>query len=369
MSTTSKHHTRFLKKHPRRRQPANPFVNSVTLILSIVLLSVATALPTRASSLDDWRHKNKVWRGVQLAIRHDQAAEELISILPQLAASGINVLVLELDYNFAFDSDPQLRLNTAVTKREAAKLAAACREKGIRPIPLMNCLGHQSWAKVTFPLLLRHPELDETPGQFPNNEGIYCRSWCPQHPDLPRIVFPLIDEIIDAFQADAFHCGMDEVFLLASEHCPRCRGGDPAKLFAKSINDLHDHIVRRRGLEMLIWSDRLLDGKKTGYGKWEAAENGTAPAIDQVPKDLILCDWHYEKRTEYPSIPLFLEKGFRVWPGGWKNPEATRALIAYAQQHRNERLLGHLCTTWSAVKTAELPEWPPIRAALQMWRE
>jgi len=100
---------------------------------------------------------------------------------------------------------------------------------------------------------------------------------------------------------------MDEVFLIASEHCPRCKGGDPAKLFAKAVGDLHAHIVGQRKLEMLIWGDRLLDAGVVGYGEWESAKNGTHRAIDLVPKDLIVCDWHYERMAEHQFIPLLLE--------------------------------------------------------------
>ena len=37
------------------------------------------------------------------------------------------------------------------------------------------------------------------------------------NPKTNEIVFALIDELIDAFQAKAFHVGMDEVFLLHSD--------------------------------------------------------------------------------------------------------------------------------------------------------
>src|ERR1700752_5017373 len=99
---------------------------------------------------------------------------------------------------------------------------------------------------------------------------------------------------------------MDEVFIVASEHCPRCKGGDPAKLFAKQVNDLHAHIVGKRKREMLMWADRLLDAKALGYSEWEAATNHTWDAINLIPKDIIMCDWHYEKQVSYPSVPLLL---------------------------------------------------------------
>jgi len=58
-----------------------------------------------------------------------------------------------------------------------------------------------------------------------------------------------------------------------------------------------------------MWGDRLIDGKKYDFGEWEASTNGTAAAIDLIPKDIIVCPWHYELRSDYPSIPMFIEKG------------------------------------------------------------
>ena len=162
---------------------------------------------------------------------------------------------------------------------------------------------------------------------------------------------------------------MDEVFLIASERCPWCKGGDPARLFAKAVSDLHAPIVGKRRLEMLNWGDRLLDAGVVGYGERESAKNGTHRAIDLVPKDLIVCDWHYEKMAEHQSIPLLLERDFRVWPSGWNKLEHTEALIAATQKNRGERMLGHLCTTWGAVKFPQLAEWPPSASAMKRWAE
>ena len=251
---------------------------------------------------------------------------------------------------------------------EIADALDAAHSAGIRLIPQLNCLGHQSWSRHTDPLLVKYPQFDETPGQFPENKGIYCRSWCPRNPDLKPVAFALIDDIADAFQADAFHVGMDEVFIIASPYCPRCRGADAAKLFAQQVNDLHGHIVGKRKLEMLMWGDRLLDAKVLGYSHWEAATNGTSGAIDHVPRDIVVCDWHYGESTNYPSVPLLLEKGFRVWPSGWQPLEAAKAFSAFARKQTNPRMVGYLCTTWSKVKIPDAAEWPPISEVLRDWK-
>jgi hypothetical protein len=106
--------------------------------------------------------------------------------------------------------------------------------------------------------------------------------------------------------------------------------------------------VKKRGLTMLMWADRLIDGEQFDMGEWEASKVGTAPAVDKIPKDIILCPWHYEPRPAYESVPMFMEKGFRVLPASWKNTDATLALIRYARDNQTEgRLVGHIFTTWS----------------------
>jgi hypothetical protein len=310
------------------------------------------------------------WRGVHVSTGSDEALARLESQLPKLAALGVNALVVSVGYNFDFQSHPELRAARFVTRTKAREFAGAARKLGIRVIPEFNCLGHQSWNSNTAPLLVKYPQFDETPGQFPGNKGIYCRSWCPQSPGLNEIIFALIDEEADAFQADAFHAGMDEVFLIGDEHCPRCHGQDPAELFAKAVNDLHRHIVGERKMEMLMWGDRLLDAKAMGYTRWEASTNGTARAVDLIPKDIIVCDWHYRPHSAYPSVPFLLEKGFRVWPAGFQPLAATKQFseFAIAQRRNNPRVVGYLCTVWGQVNSVDITAWPPITEVLNEWK-
>jgi hypothetical protein len=159
------------------------------------------------------------------------------------------------------------------------------------------------------------------------------------------VVFDLIDELLDAFQADAIHVGLDEVFEIG--HCHRCTGTPNAELFADWVNALHGHIVGKRGAEMLIWGDRLLDAETTRYGEWEASANHTWEGIDRIPKDVLICDWHYEERDDgYPSIPFFADNGFRLVVCPWKNLKAAKLLLEDAAAHPSPSLLGMLATSW-----------------------
>lgn len=291
------------------------------------------------------------WRGVHvmawgLAGGPDGLAPLKEAVDKVLAPGGINVIILEVGYNYEFKSHPELRQTKFITKAQARDLVRHCREHRIRVIPQLNCLGHQSWRNTLYPLLTQYRDMEEPPDDETGKRWHEPRSWCPLHPDVNAIAFSLMDELLDAFEADSFHVGMDEVMVIASKKCGRCQGKDPAELFAKAVNDFHRHLVGEKKVAMFMWGDRLIDGNVMKYDGWSASKNGTAPAVDMIPKDIVICDWHYDKRADYPSVRYFQDKGFRVWPAGWNNPAATRALIECSRRNATDRMLGHLCTTW-----------------------
>ncbi len=177
----------------------------------------------------------------------------------ELAPAGINTLVLRVDFNYAYTSRPELQDENPLNKEDVKKIVASCKKNGIDLIPQVNLLGHQSWAEKTNKLLEVYPEFDETPEvkmpekyEWPNDDGLYCKSYCPQHPDVHDVVFDLMDEIMEVFEAKAFHAGLDEVFYIASPNCARCQGMDPAALFAQEVTRLSNHLTAK-GKRLWMW--------------------------------------------------------------------------------------------------------------------
>jgi hypothetical protein len=219
-------------------------------------------------------------------------------------------------------------------------------------------LGHQSWAETTYALLREYPEFDETPHVhtanytgWPNADGLYCKSYCPLHPGVHKVVFELIDELTDAFETDLFHAGMDEVFYIGDKNCPRCKGHDHAELFAGEVTTLQNHL-QLTGKRLMIWGDRLIDGTTTGMGEWEASMNNTHRAIDMIPKDVFICDWHYE-RADLTSV-YFAAKGFDVATCPWRKPELAATQLsdmlrfrANAAPQMSKHFQGIIETVWS----------------------
>jgi hypothetical protein len=311
---------------------------------------------------------NEAWRGVHLWLDNDADGQVLVKTLPALAAAGANVIVLEVNYSFEFQAHPELRNSTFVSRATAHQLAAAARKCGIRLIPEFNCLGHQSFGGKIGPLLRLHPEFNETPSLSLTNKNVYCLEWHPGAPGLDAIIFSLMDEMADAFEADAFHVGMDEVYLLGPDGRPH-RGQTPAQLYAAQVRVLHDHIVGVKKMQMLMWADRIIGPKFQGYSKYDNASNDLSAAIDLIPKDIIECDWHYEWKKNYPSVAHLASKGFRVWPAGFKPLAASRAFSDFAHADHSGRVVGFLATTWNETSIADSPAWPPIREILPSWRK
>lgn len=331
------------------RSRSNPIIPLLVCIGCLVIIvaeasTVDEALPVRGFCI--------------AAPAPDGVGDFITFINDELAPAGINTLVLRVDYGYEFTSHPELRDDHALSETHVEKLLAACRDAGIRLIPQINLLGHQSWAGDLGKLLEVYPAFDETPWvempekhEWPNEDGLYCKSYCPLHPDVHGVVFALVDEIVEVFEADAFHAGLDEVFFLAEERCPRCAGSDPAELFAGEVTRIRNHLAAG-GVELWMWGDRLLDGRTTGLGMWEASMNNTHRAIDLIPKDVVIADWHYERPD--PTAVLFAMKGFEVVTCSWNRAEVAGAQIRNMRRLRLEstpemrdRFQGVMHTVWS----------------------
>ena len=136
------------------------------------------------------------------------------------------------------------------------------------------------------------------------------------------------------------------------------------------VNDLYQHIVVEEGAAMYMWSDRLLDGQAMGnvYSEWDASYNGTYTAINKIPKDIILCDWHYDDLDAYPSIKYFADAGFKVLTASYNDVNAAENFVRATVQARktNANVLGHLYTTWEDIGNEDLPDWAPMKATIEM---
>ena len=328
--------------------------------LFLFLLIASIYIPVSAQSALD---SLMPVRGLCVAAPRSDYVDDFIKFIgEELAPAHFNLLILRVEYNYAYKGHPELQDKSPLSEVDVKKLVNSCRKYNIRLVPLLDLLGHQSYRTNLGNLLRVYPEFDETPNipmptewNYPNNPGgLIMKSYCPLHPDVHNVVFGLVDELIDVFEADCFHAGMDEVFFIGHEDCPRCRGYDKAQLFADEVRTIRNHL-NQKNCQMMIWGDRLIDGRSTGSWMWEGSMNQTHRAIDMIPKDVFICDWHYERAVLTPV--LFAAKGLDVAICPWRIGDLAAVqfndMLRFRQQSApvmGEHFKGIIQTAWGSAE-------------------
>ncbi len=302
-----------------------------------------------------------------IASNNESLIDNVDGAIKYLAPLGLTHIIIEINNNFKFATHPEISCSN-VTASALSNACDALRSAGIEPIPLYNCVGHQGW-KQRNSLLKAYPEFDESPDipdeklVAPVHERVgykwlstYTPAWCCNEPKVYDVVIPALDELVSATKCKTIHLGMDEIFLFGQ--CERCKGLDPADLFSNSLIKFYDYF-KQKGVKVMIWGDRLLDANKllgkdgphrARYEK-DFENVGTAKCIDKLPKDIIICDWHYQLEETYPSANELLSHGFKVWPSCWFNGDAAEAFwkhsLKTAEELNKKNLLpGMLVTGW-----------------------
>lgn len=305
-----------------------------TILLSIIVINTSVnALPKLPKEV----------RGFCIAAPSYNDLDNFIKFIDEeLASKKVNVLIMRIDYNYQYTSHPELvttekRINdssaiAALTNAELKRIVETCRKHKIILVPQVNLFGHQSWASTLGPLLKKYPQFDETPWirmpenyKWPNQDELYCKSYCPLHPEVHNIVFDLVDEIMEACETTHFHAGMDEVFYIGMAGCTRCAGLDRSKLFADEVNKINDHVNSKNG-RLWIWGDRMIDGNETKLGMWEGSTNDTYRSIDMINKNVVINDWHYESAPK--TAEVFAAKGYDVMMCPWRKADVAKQQVA-----------------------------------------
>lgn len=207
-----------------------------------------------------------------------------------------------------------------LTQEEVRDLAAYCREHCIEIIPEVPSLGHCDY------LMMGHMDIAERP------EDPYADTYCPSNPESYRLLFDVLDEVIDVFHPRMINVGHDEYYTIGV--CQRCRGKTGAELFAGDINKIY-HYLNSKGVKTVIWGDKLLKNAVVpGAGPFGGAEAvmyhpqfhqdgevvGVMPAtwqaIDMVPEDLLILHWNWNLGQDLEDE--FLDRGFNIRYGNFE---------------------------------------------------
>lgn len=279
---------------------------------------------------------------------------EARSVIRTMAALKYNVVCFQIDNRLKYERRPALSGSNPPTKDQLRKLVAFAESLGMEVIPMTQCWSHFGYFlnKKEFAHLNAEPD--------PKKKGRHSRwNYCPRHPEVHPILFDMIEEQLECFpNAKYYHVGLDEIsFGVISRH-PLTKDTPPHVVFAEEVKRLHDFVTGKKRLRMCMWGDQLLVEHNGG------APHHTARALDQVPRDIIIFDWHYGASKTFPSVAFFEEHGFDVVASGWYEPINVTYLSKAAL---DQGVLGYGGTTWWGIDRIRLE--PRLRSAIPLAAE
>jgi len=269
-------------------------------------------------------------------------ADKMLNFIEEVVLpAGFNEIVFEVGHNFKYKSHPRVAPNWGWDGKVWRKFVKKVKKYGINVIPEYNSLGHQGESGLT----KAYPELAEDP-----------YGWClnPEHPKTAKYLGEIFDELIEVFEPVEFHVGLDEVDVPSRPQTfalpKKGRNISGGELFALHINNLHQHLSKRR-IRMMMWADMLL--YKSEHNVQNGLRTGAWKAIDIIPKDIIMVDWIYHKATDFGGSRYLINKGFDVVGACWHIPENIQVWTLFAERNK---MLGMMHTTWAipSVKTVNM---------------
>lgn len=306
--------------------------------LKQLLVSDAGGAAIHGCEINDW--PSMAFRGVHLFTSNEALPFHKKLIDRILARYKMNNIILEAEF-VKWKADPDIAVSWAQDQSEIKEEIKYAKDNFIEINPLMQSLGHCDWLFMTG----RNRDIAENPGK--------PYAYCPTNPRTYPYIFKFYDELIELFDTPRYvHIGHDEVsetwgFPL-DEECKKIGG---QQLFLDDTLKVYNHITKQ-GPKVMLWGDMLLS-RGDGPDATHAKDAQTAKWLrDQLPKDIVVTDWHYAaaKPEEYKSLKLFMDDGFDVIASTWDTPTNIEQ---FAQQAKNVGAMGLLQTTWAGFKSAE----------------
>ena len=283
-------------------------------------------------AVNDWA--DNAWRGWHLSSPSQEDLPVYRRFIDLMALLKYNTLCLEVDSRLQYESHPKIAREGSPTKEELRELVEYAKARHFEVFPQLASFSHVRYV-TTIPGYEHLAEAETT------TEGFRDRNnYCPSNPETYEVFFALMDELIEVFEPKYFHIGHDEATFDDIGTCPRCKDKAPADLFAGDVTKLHDYLAEK-GITTLMWGDMFLP---THNG----LKYDTVQSTDKVPKDIIICDWHYSPTHDNDaSLQYFQDHGFRAVGSPWY--EALN-VWNWGRQVKEHGVLGYLGTTWSGVR-------------------
>lgn len=283
----------------------------------------------RGVEIRDW--PSLAFRGLHLLADKTGATWHPVLIERVLAPLKMNAIVLEVgDTRWAFR--PEIAPDWAIEPEELRRIAEIAREHFIEVIPLLPTLGHCHWMFRT-PHLLDLAEDPEQPYAYRvGDERTYA------------FIESILEEVLALFRPRYVHLGHDEFTHRGRfPYRSAAQGLSVAEWFRRDIERLYG-FLKGRGVRMMLWADMLLRPGEANDAAHGGPPANTASVRSSLPRDIVLCDWHYRPAPTYPSVGLLSREGFQVLGCAWFEPLNVEAM---ARSVAEAGAWGLLQTTWT----------------------
>ncbi len=299
------------------------------------------------------------FRAVQLDIANQPENLEYIRSFINFAAKcGYNYLALHLKGRIRTRSFPYKSPSESYSPDDMRKIVDYAAKKKMAVLPIVETFGHVEQ-------FLECPELAHLAELRDGREGRFAKArmaFCPSLEGTREFLENYLAEIAELFPSEYFHAGCDEVWDIG--YCDLCRKRleteTQADIFGKHLNLVHGIVARKLQKRMIIWDD-LFDL----YPQ----------ALRALPRDIIMCAWHYDKLIEKPfghcggpqtdKLALYAKLGFKsIFAPAVFSIRNVESFSAYAM---NRNILGGLLTVWGMQRLFLFSDYPTIAYAGALW--
>ena len=214
------------------------------------------------------------WRGVSDDISRGPVptVDYIKRQLRTFAAFKLNMHSFYMEHTFASNAHPLIGpAGGSLTPDEIRELVAYARRYHIELVPEQQTFGHLHKALK----LEKYNELAETP---------YGDVLSPQQEGSYKLVADWYRELNELFPGKFFHIGADETFELGegqSREAAQAQG--VGAIYFEHLNRVRD-VLKPYNRRLMFWGDIALNHPDL---------------IGNIPKDMIVMNWHYGARDDY----------------------------------------------------------------------
>ncbi len=224
-------------------------------------------------------------RAVQMDLaRQPETVAFIKSSIDFYSQFGYNFLVLYLEGRIRTESFHAFPDSRSYSPEEVREIVSYALEKGLETIPVVSLFGHAEHFLA--------PEENEIYAELKNGaKGRFStvkHVFCPSQPETLNFIEQYVSEVAKLFPSKYFHVGFDEVWDIG--YCDICRmrlkTEKQSGIYFSHLMAVYQIVSRKLGKIMLMWDD-LFDI----YPE----------VLEKIPRDVILCAWHYNSLLERPS--------------------------------------------------------------------